>query len=790
MKKEILLLLFIAIYQQAMFANDLTQNIRGKVTDMETGYPLIGANVFWMENTQKGTVTDENGNFVLNDIPIGRQSIEVRYIGYKRKQINNLYLNSGKEMFIEVQLEEDAFELEQIVVKANAQKEKPLNEMAPVSARTFSVEETERYAGSLGDPARMAANFAGVMTQSDARNDIIIRGNSPMGVLWMLEGIEIPNPNHFGALGTTGGPVSMLNNNLLANSDFLTGAFPAEYGNATSGVFDLNMRSGNSQTTEYTGQIGFNGFEGGVEGPMFSTGRGQKASYLINYRYSTLDLVNKIGINTGTGTAVPEYQDASFIIDLPGTKAGRFKLIGLWGTSHILIKPDTINNLYGTPGTITDFGSDLAMTGLTHTYFFNEKMSLKSSVSAQNVSSVANIDSIKYESDRQVPMIRSFQAEQKYNLSSRFGYKINARNNLEAGVKYDIIRPDFLDSIRLPEYHNIFRTTADITKTMGLFRAFAQHQYKLSPKVTTYTGLHYQHFDLNNESALEPRAGLNIELSKKHLLSLGYGMHSQLQPRIAYFHREYNNSTNAYEESTNTDLGFTKSNHYVLSYDYFVNKDLRIKAESYYQKLYNVPVKESFEEFSLINAGDFFGLPREDSLVNKGKGENYGIELTIEKFLSNSYYFLFTTSLFESRYTGYDGQWRNTAFNGNYVLNLLGGYEKRVGENSFFTIDMKLVLAGGKRYVPLNLEETFEQKTQVYYWEDAYNNKYPEYFRADIRLGFKMNNKKFSQEWGLDLQNITNHQSLFMEGVDMENEALYQIYQQGFYPMMLYRIQF
>lgn len=140
--------------------------------------------------------------------------------------------------------------------------------MATVSARSFTVEETSRYAGSLNDPSRMAANYAGVSSTSDARNDIIIRGNSPLGVLWRLNGMEIPNPNHFGSLGTTGGPVSILNNNLLDKSDFLTGAFPAEYGNALAGVFDLQMRSGNNEKTEFLGQVGFNGFELGAEGPI------------------------------------------------------------------------------------------------------------------------------------------------------------------------------------------------------------------------------------------------------------------------------------------------------------------------------------------------------------------------------------------------------------------------------------------------------------------------------------------------------------------------------------------
>lgn len=215
-----------------------------------------------------------------------------------------------------------------------------------------------------------------------------------------------------------------------------------------------------------------------------------------------------------------------------------------------------------------------------------------------------------------------------------------------------------------------------------------------------------------------------------------------------------------------------------------------MKLETYYQHLYNIPIKESFPEFSMINAGDFFALPRENNLVNEGKGKNYGIELTLEKFLSNGYYFLFTSSLFDSKYSGYDKIWRNTAFNGNYVFNLLGGYEFRLGEKTMFTLDSKTVLAGGKRYLTIDPEASITQHAEVRDWNHAYEEKYDPYFRTDIRIGIKMNGKKFSQEWGIDMQNITNYKSIFIEGYDASKQEVYQVYQQGFFPMFLYRIQF
>jgi hypothetical protein len=206
-----------------------------------------------------------------------------------------------------------------VTVKAGRNQDVLNNEFGALSARTFDVENTRRFAGSRNDPSRMAANFAGVVGNNDARNDSVIRGNSPTGLLWRLEGIDIPNPSHYGALGATGGPVTILNNNVLSQSDFFTGAFSATYGNALSGVFDLQLKTGNRDKREYTGQVGFNGFELEAEGPFKKR---KKETYLAHYRYLVMGLVQKLGISMGTGSSVPNYQDLSFKIDIPTKKAG------------------------------------------------------------------------------------------------------------------------------------------------------------------------------------------------------------------------------------------------------------------------------------------------------------------------------------------------------------------------------------------------------------------------------------------------------------------------------------
>ncbi len=329
----------------------------------------------------------------------------------------------------------------------------------------------------------------------------------------------------------------------------------------------------------------------------------------------------------------------------------------------------------------------------------------------------------------------------------------------------------------------------EISGTINFYQGYAQWHHKFNNSLSTYVGLHSQYYQQNASFAIEPRLGASWEINQQHRLNAGFGMHSQMPSKFIFFYQTYDSVTQTYSQ-TNHDLDFIRSNHYVLGYDYKYNDNWHFKAETYYQYLFNIPVKKDFPEFSMINTGADFGSPNEDSLINSGTGQNYGLELTVERFLHKGFYFLFSTSIFNSTYKGYDEVERNTAFNGNYVFNLLGGYEYKINERFMLTFDIKGTLAGGKRYVPVDFEKSAMNKTTEYDWDHAYDKKYKDYFRTDLRIGLKHNSKRYSQEWGLDLQNLTNYQSIYMEQYDAYKNEVYQIYQQGFMPMMLYRIQF
>ncbi|WP_306641437.1 TonB-dependent receptor [Sanyastnella coralliicola] len=786
MKRQALLVLFALISLVSFGQESPSSVIRGAVVDAQSDFPLPGVTVLLIgSDPVVGTTTDIDGRFRLENIPVGRHGIQVSFIGYEPQVLSNLLVTSGKELTVNVKLSESVLQLDGAEIVAEDDKATPKNEMATVSARSFTVEEAMRYSGALQDPSRMAQNFAGVSNSSDDRNDIIIRGNSPSGVLWRMEGIDIPSPNHFSAFGSTGGPVSMLNINNLSNSDFLTSAFPSEYGNALAGVFDLELRNGNKENYEFLGQVGFNGFEFGAEGPI---GLGKNGSFLINYRYSTLEVFNALGIEFGTGTAVPQYQDLTFKVDIPTAKAGRFGIFGVGGTSYIefLASDATETNLFSSDAEDSRFGSNTGWVGVSHKYFFNERTSSKLVLAASHAGTDGNIDSLSTENGDPTRIFGLDRFQNKYTARLDINSKRNARNTIKFGVQADLNQFNFRDSVLYAPGEYFYES--DFEDEASLVQSYISWQHRAGEKWTINAGLHSQHFLLNNSNAIEPRAGVRYKINDRQSLNLGMGLHSQMQPLPIYFNRERIDANTSVIR--NDELDFNKSAHGVIGYDNLITNVFRIKVEAYYQYLYNVAVDRDSSSFSVLNAGAGFVIPNNADLVNDGTGFNYGLEFTAERFFNKGYYILGTASLFESKYEGSDGIERNTAFNTNYVLNLLGGKEFPLNEKSSISFDTKVTYAGGQRFTPIDFESSLAQTEEVLFEDQAFSEQYDPYFRWDFKITYRMNKKKTSQQFSIDLRNVTNQENVFMQQFNARAGEIETRYQIGFFPDVQYRIYF
>lgn len=772
------------LFTNVFLAQNNTQNIRGVVTDKLSQTPLNGVSI-QISSLQKGTTTDTLGRFTLSNIPPDRYDVKVTYVGYKSITIPNVVVISGKEVILDIAMEDEFTKLKEVVIKTS-NKGGTINKLASISARTFSMEEVNRYAGGRSDPARLVANFAGVSAPDDSRNDIVIRGNSPVGVQWRIDGMNVTNPNHFASVGTTGGAVSALNTNLLKSSDFFTSAFPAEYGNATAGVFDLGLRNGNNKKRETTFQVGvIKGLEATTEGPF---SKNSDASYLVGYRYALAGVAQTLGVDIGT-TATPSYQDLSFKVNSGTSKFGKFSLFGILATSTIEISGGNTTSLYGN-GNQVDFASKIGIMGVNHFKQINKKSFISTTLGVNYASTDQTNYGLERPSDSVFVKELNNVAKTGYNINSTYNTKINSRLFFKAGIQNEIINL-YLYSKSKNRINEAYRQIWDYTSTTNFAQAFAHLKYNLTEKLTMNAGIHSQHFFLNNSTSVEPRLGLVYNITNKSSFNFGYGLHSQMQPINVYFLQS--TDANGSIVYNNKNLDFTKSHHFVLGYNIQPFSDWRIKAEVYYQSLFNVPINTFSSSYSMLNTGSTFKTDLEDSLTNAGTGKNYGIEVTVEKFFSNGFYGLFTSSLYNSKYTGSDDVERNTAFNGKYVFNILAGKEWKIGsaKRNKVSADFKFTNAGGRAYTPIDLSASNISGTEQLS-TNAYSDYYENYYRMDIKLGITLNSgkRKISNTFSLDLQNVTNHKNVFSKSYDDRNQSISTTYQLGFFPNVVYKLQF
>lgn len=780
-----LFVLFLLI-SNSVAQKSLKQTVRGKVTDKISSAPMPGVNILLVDSLNKiGTATNANGEFELKNVPVGRNSFMVTSIGYEPVNLRNIIVNSGKELVLEIEMTESLIELNEVSVTAY-RKGEVLNKMATISAQSFTIEETERYAGSWSDPARMATNFAGVLKSgNDTRNDIIIRGNSPTGLLWRLDGIDIPNPNHFAVQGTSGGPVSMLNSNLLTRSDFFTGAFPAQYGNALGGVFDLNMRNGNYKKTEFVLQAGLNGYEAGIEGPF---SKKSNASYMLNWRYSFLDVLKKLGFNI-VGGAVPTYSDINFKINVPTQKAGTFSIFGLGGIDDVKAESENSTDQFN-PIRNSDLKNHTIMgvAGITHKLIQNERSNLRTSVAFSRQETHISLDSIKADKSKFLFYSSNF-IEDQLTFSLHYTTKISPKSTYSTGLSF---KNKFIEQNDSAFYMGSFIDLISLShEKLLLMQFFAEYKHRFSTRFELYTGIHVQHLFLNNTHTFEPRLGWNWFMTNKQSLKFGYGIHGQTQSLPVYF-VETSDASRTKTWKTCEGLDFTKAQHFVLGYENHLANNLNLKLEAYYQDIWDVPVDSKPSNFSVLNLGATYynGTQDKDSLVNNGLGKNYGIELTLEKYLNKNWYFLATSSLFKSLYKPSDKIWRNTVFSSNYAANALLGFEFPINKNSSLDFNIRFVWSGGIRALYVDKEKSLLAGVVVYDDEKAYSDRYKDYMKGDFKMTFRHNSRHKTIEFAIDIANITDRDNIFSETFNPKDGTTLTTYQQGFLPTAMIRITF
>lgn len=759
-------------------ANDRKQTVRGVIIDRQTRVPIIGATVM-IEGTNPilGDASDNDGNFSIPNVPAGRHNIRARFLGYQDRVIPAVLVGSGKEVVINIELRESLIELGEITISGSGTSSEPINEMAQVSGRSFTVEETKRFPISIGDPLRLASSFAGVVSTDDGSNEIVIRGNTPRGILWRLEGVEIPNPNHFSSEGASSGGVSMFSTQVISRSDFFTGAFSPEYGNATSGVFDIHLRSGNNQRRETTIQAGLLGVNIASEGPLSSD---KTASYLFNYRYSTLSILDGIGLQLMDEGEKNIFQDLSFKINVPTKKAGTFAVFGLGGLSSFQEnRPSIVRQR-------EDY--NIGVIGVSNSHIINNSTFLKATMAVSTTKLVDDLQEFFPPTYEELNEFTKTFIRGTITLNKKF----NSRNFLNTGVTISGLSYKYLttfDTPGNPPPFQEFELFNDRGRS-GSEQAFVSWKHQFNEKWSFVSGVHWLYFNLNRESVIEPRSSLKWQFRRDAAIFAGFGLHSRIESLEYYFGNFINPDGSSVDH--NRELGLTKAAHYVFGFDKSFGQAVYFRTEFYYQRLFNVPVfaNPNANSFSSLNLSDGFVT---QPLINAGSGENYGVEIAIERTFNNGFYYLLNSTFYESTYKARDGITRNTRYDGSFAHNFLTGREFAVGannRNNILGLSLKMSYAGNKRLTPVNLALSRAAGREIRRVEDTFTARFPDYFRMDLQISFRKNRRTATGEWRLDIQNLTSRNNVLEEFYDLATQTVIRPEEIGLIPILSYRVEF
>lgn len=775
--------LFLLVLLMPLFtAAQRNQTIKGTVIDAETKQPLIGATVYVETPEIIGASADIDGKFKIENVPVGRIEVKCTYIGYGSWTSGLITLTSGKEMTLHIALEEDIHVKEEVKIVAT-QDGRTKNEMMTVSSRSFSIKETQRFAGSINDPGRVALNFPGVTAAQDNDNDVIVRGNSAAGVLWRLEGIDVPNLNHFSRPGSSGGGITALSPHVMGGTDFSTGAFPAEYGNAISGVFDISFRNGNTERHEFMVRAGIIGLNAGAEGPMSNKDDG--SSYLFNYRYSTLGILGAIGLHVVDENTTNTYQDLSFKFQLPTTKKARISIFGIGGLSDEIgiTKSDTAEWVEYAHRFKKTFRTNLAVLGVSWTQLLDEKSYLKTVLAGTYNDVVDGDDTLDY--NIQLHPIRNTAFNNtRIALHTFYNRKLHSKLSLRAGIHADENFYSFSES----KYIDSLNQTVTLIKGSGAtttIQPYAQVKYRPTAKTTLVGGLHATYLSLNNTYSIEPRLSLTQKIGKSQLFSFGYGLHGQYLPLGSYFTQYARADGSVYYP--NKSLKMVQSHHFVLSYEIGFLRNYKAKIEPYFQYLYNLPVSANpASTYMVLNERSGYA---KDSLVNKGTGMNYGVDLSLQRYYAKHWFFLVNGSVFWSTYTPLNGKTYSGAYDSRFTLSVMAGYEVQF-KNSALEFGFRIGYMGGFRYTPIDLDASTAAREAVTIDSLAFTQKYKDYFRPDIRVAYRQDKPKYSWTISLDLGNVVDYKNILRQYYDKQHNTLEYSYQMGFIPVVAFQVDF
>lgn len=714
-------------------------NISGKVVEKDNKQPLVGVNVI-IKGTQMGAATDNDGNYVIEKVPVGAYILDFSFIGCKKKNVPSVIVKTNKTTYVNAALTWEALEGEEIAVTAGY-FDQP--EDAPASVQTLNYEEIRRSPGSSEDVSRMLQNFAGVNFTSDDRNDLVIRGGSPAEVLFEIDNIEVPNPNHFGTQGATGGPISMINAEFIEDVQFMAGGFTASYGNKLSGVMAIGLREGDRQACHGKLDLNMAGAGGYFEGPIGD----KRGSFLIGLHRSYLDLFKDL-MNYG---GVPIYSNIQGKIVFDLNKNHQITALWIGGDDKIEMDYETdaddfkINQTDTTEYQKIDFRSRQLTAGatlrsfwskdfytllsLSHSYnhFFTDVNALDVSGfhdSAENKilneTEINTKDMYDNISDEQISVIK---LDGTWSLNRYDALTFGASANLSQ-FDYDIVyypsKPDELNSFGVKPTPFTVNFNQSITPKFG---SYLNYKNRFKDRFVLNIGGRYDYFKLIDDGDFSPRISLLIDVTERLNIHAGIGRYFQ-NPEFIHIMLDPANKNN---------LTNIQCDHFIVGLNYLLNPGTRMTVEIYRKNYANYPVASDsgYSMISMANSGADYGISGgANGMVSEGEGKATGIEFTLHQKLIDKFYGLVSYSYSDIQHKALDGVFHNGAFDNRNVFNLVMGYR----QSKSWEYSLKWRYAGGRPYTPFDYAASIASGEGRYDLTRINSERYAPYHRLDLRF--------------------------------------------------------
>ncbi len=691
-----------------------TGSVEGTALDQATRSPLVGANIIVI-NTSLGAVTDPDGKFVIKNIPIGNYSLQFRMLGYATITKTDIIIRSQRTTTVTGELSEQTVESDQVVVTAGYFH---TNDVQPVSITALSAEEIRRAPGSGGDISRVVMGLPSLAKVNDQSNSLIVRGGSPLENAFFLDGIEIQNINHFPTQGATGGPIGMVNIDLIDEVNFAAGGFSASHGDKLSSVLQMSMREGNRENFE--GQLDLNvmGFGGVVEGPLDEHG-----SFLLSVRRSYLEYLVKM-FDIGT-TAAPQYGDVQGKIVYDLSPHHKLSLVFLGGDDHN--NPDRTvaeeNDMlfYGNQDIYQNAGGIVWRALWSSDFYSNTSLGVQTTKAQEDF----------FETNTGLPIVKNHSTQTAVSLRNSNRLRLSDVHSLEFGIetkqfmeKYDNAFGSFTNAVGDSSPASANNNKINASK-LGAFITYIVHPFSL---LTFTVGTRADYFSYNDRMTVSPRASLSLALSDVTTFNMSSGMFYQNMPLSLLS-----------QDARNKELRDPYAVHYIAGVDHLLNEETKFTAEIYQKEYYDFPVDPSDPSLFLVDemfyrGGLYFS---HGQLSNSGKARSRGLELTLQKKLAADFYGLASVTLFRTEYQGADGLWRRRVFDNQMIVSVEGGYKP----NAEWEFSARWIFAGGTPFTPLDLTRSAAEKRAVLDPARINGERYPAYHSLNVRF-----DKRFHSE--------------------------------------------